>query len=63
MFSNGLFDPWHLLSINENNDFGVQAVTYSAGHCATMTASYPDDPQSLIEARVVMEKFLASNLN
>ncbi len=52
-----------VLGINENNDFGVQAVTYSAGHCATMTASYPDDPRSLIQARAVMEKFLASNLN
>jgi len=58
MFSNGEFDPWHLLSINENNGNGVFAVNYLAGHCATMTETYDEDPPSLTQARKTMENFL-----
>ena len=63
MFSNGIFDPWHLLSINEDLPWGVSAVTYEAGHCAPMIASYPDDPVSLVQARVKIGKFLAQALS
>eukprot|EP01092_Planopodium_desertum_P002846 TRINITY_DN14586_c0_g1_i1.p1 TRINITY_DN14586_c0_g1~~TRINITY_DN14586_c0_g1_i1.p1 ORF type:complete len:389 (+),score=40.57 TRINITY_DN14586_c0_g1_i1:54-1169(+) len=62
MFTNGLFDPWHLLSINENLPSGVQAVTYEAGHCAPMTAPDPQDPPSLTAARAAVKSFLSSIL-
>jgi len=65
MFTNGLLDPWHNLSINEEtNDGQVQAVTYQAGHCATMDVPYPQqDPPSLVQAREVVNQFLASVLD
>jgi thymus-specific serine protease len=39
LFTNGLIDPWHLLSITEDlpAPSQVTAVTYEAGHCATLT--------------------------
>ncbi|EFA86462.1 hypothetical protein PPL_00255 [Heterostelium album PN500] len=52
MFTNGLLDPWHLLSVNEPNLEGtVQAATYEAGHCGTLIQSTSIDPPSLIAAR------------
>jgi len=63
LFTNGLLDPWHNLSINEaTNDGNVQAVTYQAGHCATMDLPYPDDPPSLVIARQEIDDFLTEVL-
>jgi len=63
LFTNGLLDPWHNLSINEDNaDGSVQATTYQAGHCATMDLPNPTDPPSLKASRKEMEEFLASVL-
>lgn len=31
LFTNGLDDPWHLISINQDLPSGVKAVTYQAG--------------------------------
>jgi len=64
LFTNGLLDPWHNLSINEDNGRGVQAVTYEAGHCATMDLPYPaQDPPSLVVARTVVDQFLQQVLD
>jgi len=60
-------DPWHLLSITEDQvptqKSSVQAVTYEAGHCAPMTAATSVDPPSLTKARETVEAFLGSALN
>eukprot|EP01103_Thecamoeba_quadrilineata_P016855 TRINITY_DN5770_c0_g1_i1.p1 TRINITY_DN5770_c0_g1~~TRINITY_DN5770_c0_g1_i1.p1 ORF type:complete len:468 (+),score=83.33 TRINITY_DN5770_c0_g1_i1:968-2371(+) len=58
LFSNGLLDPWHNLSIFKNSTTGVDAVTYEAGHCAPLTAPTDEDPPSLVEARAVMTSYL-----
>lgn len=60
LFTNGLLDPWHNLSINgPTNDGQVEAVTYEAGHCATMDLPYPNqDPPSLVTAREEVNSFL-----
>eukprot|EP00003_Mantamonas_plastica_P027839 TRINITY_DN6095_c0_g2_i1.p1 TRINITY_DN6095_c0_g2~~TRINITY_DN6095_c0_g2_i1.p1 ORF type:complete len:225 (-),score=82.90 TRINITY_DN6095_c0_g2_i1:23-697(-) len=62
MFTNGLKDPWHLLSITEDEG-NVQAVTYEAGHCAPMTKPSSMDPPSLTQAREKVMKFLSGILN
>lgn len=66
LFTNGLLDPWHLLSIIEDQtptkESSVQAVTYEAGHCAPMTKPTANDPPSLKAARARVESFLASAL-
>ncbi|GAM18813.1 hypothetical protein SAMD00019534_019880 [Acytostelium subglobosum LB1] len=60
MFTNGLLDPWHLLSVNADNVPGtVQAVTYEAGHCGTLIQSTSIDPPSLIQARQGVISFLS----
>jgi len=59
LFTNGLNDPWHLLSINANNTWGVESTVYeSAGHCATMTAPTDNDPPSLTFSREYVDKTL-----
>ncbi|KAM9970618.1 hypothetical protein ACTFIR_002480 [Dictyostelium discoideum] len=59
MFTNGLLDPWHLLSVNEDNQAGtVKAVTYEAGHCGSLIATTNDDPISLTNARQEVLSFL-----
>jgi len=58
LFTNGLLDPWHLLSITEDLPSGVSAVTYEAGHCGTMIAASDDDPPSLTEARKKVQQFV-----
>jgi len=63
LFTNGLLDPWHLLSINHNLTSGVEAVTYEAGHCGTMIASSDIDPPSLVFAREYVFNFLVRLLN
>lgn len=57
LFTNGLYDPWHTLSIihHQNN---IEAVTYEAAHCAPMTAPTPQDPPSLVAARERVASFL-----
>ncbi|KNC52380.1 uncharacterized protein AMSG_12158 [Thecamonas trahens ATCC 50062] len=57
VFTNGLLDPWHLLSISSDlpAPSKVKAVTYEAGHCATLNAASPDDPPSLLAARKFVE--------
>eukprot|EP01121_Diplochlamys_sp_Union-15-3_P017368 TRINITY_DN60_c0_g1_i1.p1 TRINITY_DN60_c0_g1~~TRINITY_DN60_c0_g1_i1.p1 ORF type:complete len:233 (+),score=26.50 TRINITY_DN60_c0_g1_i1:103-801(+) len=62
LFTNGLRDPWHHLSINSNHG-DIQAVTYDAGHCAPMTQPTDKDPVSLVHARSVVEDFLRKVLN
>jgi len=62
LFTNGLLDPWHTVSINEDTPNGVKAVTYEAGHCGTMIAPSSEDPPSLTQARETVQSFLASIL-
>ena len=66
LFTNGLLDPWHLLSITEDQtptqQSYVQAVTYEAGHCAPMTTPTANDPPSLKAARQKVESFLGGIL-
>eukprot|EP01130_Rhizamoeba_saxonica_P001963 TRINITY_DN11784_c0_g1_i1.p1 TRINITY_DN11784_c0_g1~~TRINITY_DN11784_c0_g1_i1.p1 ORF type:complete len:449 (-),score=73.02 TRINITY_DN11784_c0_g1_i1:27-1373(-) len=57
LFTNGLFDPWHTLSIIKS-DSNVEAVTYEAAHCAPMTQPTSQDPASLVEARKRVVSFL-----
>jgi len=61
LFTNGLLDPWHNLSIIDDLP-GVQATTYNAGHCATMTAVTSQDPPSLTTSRTIVKNFVASLL-
>lgn len=35
LFTNGMYDPWHTLSINHKLPDGVLAVTYEAGTAHT----------------------------
>jgi len=64
LFTNGLYDPWHNLSINEDlPGGGVQASTYFAAHCAPMTASSSQDPVSLQATRTKVKNFIAKLLN
>jgi len=62
MFTNGLYDPWHLLSVIEDQD-DILAVTYEAGHCGTMIAPSDDDPPSLTAARQSVLNFLVGLVN
>eukprot|EP00698_Gefionella_okellyi_P018996 TRINITY_DN5767_c0_g1_i1.p1 TRINITY_DN5767_c0_g1~~TRINITY_DN5767_c0_g1_i1.p1 ORF type:complete len:454 (-),score=100.88 TRINITY_DN5767_c0_g1_i1:23-1384(-) len=63
LFTNGMFDPWHLLSITEPSaSGGVAASVYAAGHCASVTASYPTDPDSLTQTRQDVIAFLKTVL-
>jgi thymus-specific serine protease len=64
MFTNGLKDPWHLVSISQDvpAPSSVQAVTYDLGHCATLIAATPQDPPSVISARQAVVNFLANAL-
>jgi len=61
MFTNGLYDPWHTISITHHSA-GVEAVTYEAAHCAPMTAPTPNDPPSLTQARTRVATFLSNLL-
>ena len=60
IFTNGFYDPWHLVSITEDvpSPSSVQAVTYDAGHCAPLTAPTDQDPPSLVAARQAIVQFL-----
>jgi hypothetical protein len=62
MFTNGLYDPWHTISVIQNEG-NVQAVTYEAAHCAPMTAPTANDPPSLTAARSTVSSFLGKLLN
>jgi hypothetical protein len=57
LFTNGLKDPWSLLSITQQEG-RVQATTYDAGHCATLIASSDQDPPSLTASRERVKEFL-----
>eukprot|EP01122_Echinamoeba_exundans_P004014 TRINITY_DN1404_c0_g1_i2.p1 TRINITY_DN1404_c0_g1~~TRINITY_DN1404_c0_g1_i2.p1 ORF type:complete len:327 (-),score=27.20 TRINITY_DN1404_c0_g1_i2:53-1033(-) len=60
LFTNGVRDPWHTLSINQSPSVGrnVIAVTYDAAHCAPMDAPDPLDPPSLIQARLTISSWI-----
>jgi hypothetical protein len=62
LFTNGLLDPWHLLSITLPNGNGVGAANYEAGHCATLIATADNDPPSLTAARAQVAQFLTTVL-
>lgn len=57
LVTNGLLDPWHLLSITESRP-GIKAVTYQAGHCAPLHANTTNDPISLRRAREAIAMFV-----
>ena len=65
IFTNGLYDPWHLVSISKDipAPSGVKAVTYEGGHCATLNAASHSDPPSLIAARAAVEAEIDSWLS
>lgn len=50
LFTSGLTDPWHLLEPDQAAG-SVGVVSYTAGHCAPMTAPTEIDPPSLKAAR------------
>jgi hypothetical protein len=60
LFSNGVRDPWHTLSINQSPSVerNVVAVTYDAAHCAPMDAPDPLDPPSLTQARLAISSWI-----
>eukprot|EP01006_Ploeotia_vitrea_P041066 TRINITY_DN66483_c0_g1_i1.p1 TRINITY_DN66483_c0_g1~~TRINITY_DN66483_c0_g1_i1.p1 ORF type:complete len:444 (+),score=239.47 TRINITY_DN66483_c0_g1_i1:120-1451(+) len=63
MFSNGLLDPWHLLSINEGTaPQGVTATDYEAGHCGTLIDATDNDPPSLVASREALYSFIKKQL-
>ena len=64
LFTNGFYDPWHLVSITQDipSPSSVQAVTYDAGHCAPLTAATTQDPPSLVAARQAIVNFLTQLL-
>eukprot|EP01088_Endostelium_zonatum_P004005 TRINITY_DN1520_c2_g1_i1.p1 TRINITY_DN1520_c2_g1~~TRINITY_DN1520_c2_g1_i1.p1 ORF type:complete len:475 (+),score=101.44 TRINITY_DN1520_c2_g1_i1:21-1445(+) len=62
LFTNGVLDPWHRVSINQDTKEGVQAVTYVDGHCATMDQPTNQDSPSLIAARNRVSNFIAEIL-
>jgi serine protease 16 len=62
LFTNGLLDTWHLLSITLPNGNGVGAANYEAGHCATLIATADNDPPSLTAARAQVAQFLTTVL-
>lgn len=61
LVTNGLLDPWHLLSITESRP-GIKAVTYQAGHCAPLHANTTNDPISLRKAREAISMFVTNLL-
>jgi serine protease 16 len=61
LFTNGNMDPWSLLSITVPEGT-VDAITYDAGHCATMTVPTALDPPSLTAARAYVLSFLQKAL-
>jgi len=58
MFTNGLMDPWHTLSLVGTNNTQQYVVNYEAAHCAPMTQPTSEDPRSLIHARIQIVEFL-----
>ena len=63
--TNGIFDPWHLLSIlpgDADPARNVQSYLYEAGHCAPMTAPQANDPKDLQLTRQKVHDFLADVL-
>jgi len=63
LFTNGVIDPWSTISIREPNGFGVEAITYFAGHCAPMTAATNQDPITLTRARKTIDLFVSTYLS
>lgn len=61
LFTNGDFDPWHLVSITSPVN-QVEAITYEAGHCAPMTMPLPNDPPSLTMARTRVRDWVKDKL-
>jgi len=57
LFTNGLFDPWHNISILKNQS-GILSVTYEAAHCAPFLEETSKDPISLIHARQSIADFV-----
>eukprot|EP00211_Chloroparvula_japonica_P001843 CAMPEP_0119132090 /NCGR_PEP_ID=MMETSP1310-20130426/11419_1 /TAXON_ID=464262 /ORGANISM="Genus nov. species nov., Strain RCC2339" /LENGTH=437 /DNA_ID=CAMNT_0007122703 /DNA_START=153 /DNA_END=1466 /DNA_ORIENTATION=+ len=60
MFTNGLIDPWHLLSVYTDPapPSRVEHTEYEAGHCATLIAATDEDPASLTQSRETVFQFL-----
>lgn len=65
LFTNGFYDPWHLVSITEDvpSPSSVMSVRYDAGHCAPMTTPTSQDPPSLVAARQSIVQFLTTILS
>uniref|UniRef100_A0A8D2L9H3 Uncharacterized protein n=1 Tax=Varanus komodoensis TaxID=61221 RepID=A0A8D2L9H3_VARKO len=54
LFVNGDVDPWHVLSVLQNQTRSERAILISGtAHCADMLASMPSDPLPLVRAREV----------
>eukprot|EP00005_Dracoamoeba_jomungandri_P006932 CAMPEP_0174269070 /NCGR_PEP_ID=MMETSP0439-20130205/39751_1 /TAXON_ID=0 /ORGANISM="Stereomyxa ramosa, Strain Chinc5" /LENGTH=334 /DNA_ID=CAMNT_0015357641 /DNA_START=467 /DNA_END=1471 /DNA_ORIENTATION=- len=63
MFTNGLLDPWHNLSINNNISSSVLAVTYNDGHCAPMDKEDAKDDPTLKSARIAVKNFIKTAID
>jgi len=59
-YTNGLFDPWHTISLLNTTSNNLFVANYAAGHCAPMTAPTSADPLSLQDARNRVRKFLSA---
>lgn len=56
LFVNGMFDPWHTLSITKlaSGSSGVQPIMIADGsHCANCSPASPQDTQPVVAARQV----------
>ncbi|XP_061175291.1 thymus-specific serine protease-like [Saccostrea echinata] len=62
IFVNGSIDPWHFLSVLKSDQVSGEVAVFINGtaHCADMATQKSTDPQSLKEARLVIQKEIAS---
>lgn len=63
IYTNGVKDPWHLLSILKPKPGSWETAVYDAGHCATMIQPTDADPPSLTAARQHVATFLQTAIN
>ncbi|XP_062571736.1 thymus-specific serine protease-like [Saccostrea cucullata] len=62
IFVNGSIDPWHFLSVLKSDQVSGEVAVYINGtaHCADMSTHKSTDPESLKEARLMIQKEIES---
>ena len=65
IFVNGKIDPWHIISIFEENPNPGISLIYSEefAHCAEMRATRPSDTQQMLDVRARIVSFISKCLN